>query len=341
MIPIFQSGQSSSLMEILFYLFLVLSVIEFIVIIFLLQRKKKPVSSGGGRKDKDSGDLAHAYESIKKEFAALKEDNYFLRNHIKSFQTDIKNLEDANSDLLKQKEILLEKKRQLEELQLQKEELFAIAIHDIKNPAAVIKGALELLEEYNLTASEQQEILHSLIDSSEQLVKLTEDITERILRKKEDINIKLNKTAIKKVIDSVLNQNQPAAKKKGVRIINQSPQELPDILIDEAKIREAFDNLINNAIKFAPTGTVVQVKAYFSEKKLTIEVNDNGAGLTEQDLRKVFQKGAMLSAKPTGGEHSSGLGLWIVRQNIEEHGGKVWVKSKWKAGSTFAFELPI
>jgi len=70
-------------------------------------------------------------------------------------------------------------------------------------------------------------------------------------------------------------------------------------------------------------------------------VKDTGVGLSGEDLKHSFQKGAVLSAKPTGLEKSSGLGLWIVKKIIEEHNGKVWVESKLGDGSTFAFEIPI
>jgi signal transduction histidine kinase len=72
-----------------------------------------------------------------------------------------------------------------------------------------------------------------------------------------------------------------------------------------------------------------------------IEVSDNGLGLSEEDIKRAFSKGARLSAQPTNGEHSSGLGLWIVKKIVEAHHGRVWVRSILGKGSTFAFQIPV
>ena len=99
--------------------------------------------------------------------------------------------------------------------------------------------------------------------------------------------------------------------------------------------------MLNNAIKYGPKDTEVILESFFTDTKVTIEVSDNGVGLSEEDLKNIFNKGATLSAKPTGNESSSGLGLWIVKKLVEAHHGKVWVKSKVGKGSTFVVELPI
>ena len=129
-----------------------------------------------------------------------------------------------------------------------------------------------------------------------------------------------------------------------VKLVKKISSQLPELNIDADKIEEALDNLLNNAIKFAPQDTIVELSSYLKDenkKTVVIAVRDTGVGLSEEDLRRSFQKGATLSAKPTGLEQSSGLGLWIVKKIIEEHGGKVWVESKLGFGSTFAFELPV
>ncbi len=74
---------------------------------------------------------------------------------------------------------------------------------------------------------------------------------------------------------------------------------------------------------------------------VTVEIADNGFGLTEDEVAHAFEKGSKLSTKPTGNESSSGLGLWIAKKIVTEHDGHVWVKSKKGFGSTFAFKLPI
>src|SRR3989339_415281 len=223
------------------------------------------------------------------------------------------------------------------------EELSAMAIHDIKNPASAIRGYIELLNSYELNANEHQEIMASLVASSEDIVKLSQDMCTIIAKALPEPKLKLDKCSLKNLVDDVFNQNASYAKAKKVKFYNKNAIELPEVKMDPEKIEEALDNLVNNAIKYAPPETIVEVRTYvkdLNKKTIVVEVKDNGVGLSEDDLKRSFQKGSVLSAKPTGLEQSSGLGLWIVKKIIEEHGGKVWVESKQGVGSTFAFELP-
>jgi len=226
-------------------------------------------------------------------------------------------------------------------LHQQKDELFAIAIHDIKNPAAAIKSFVELLESYDLNANEQQEIMQSLLDTSEQIVKLAQRISVEIASTKTTSNLIFEKTSLKNITDSVCKRNMAYAKQKGIKLVNQTSSAIPEIEIDNAKIEEVIDNLVNNAIKYSPSGTIVQMRTYFNSEKIIFEVEDNGVGLSEEDVKNAFKKGALLSTKPTGDETRSGLGLWISKKIIEEHNGKIWLKSKSGVGSTFGFEIPF
>jgi signal transduction histidine kinase len=183
----------------------------------------------------------------------------------------------------------------------------------------------------------------SLVASSEDIVKLSQDMCVIIAKAMPEPKLKLQSASLKELVDDVCNQNASYAKAKKVKFYNKNANELPEVKMDSEKIEEALDNLVNNAIKYAPPETIVEVRTYvkdLNKKTVVVEVKDNGVGLSEDDLKRSFQKGSVLSAKPTGLEQSSGLGLWIVKKIIEEHGGKVWVESKQGVGSTFAFELP-
>lgn len=282
-----------------------------------------------------------SYYQLKKELDNMKGTNTFLKNQVTSLQLNVKNLESANLELSAQKEKLMDSKHQLQKLQAQKDSLFAMAVHDIKNPAAAIKSYVELLESYDLNAQDQQEILASLVDTSSRIVNLAQQMSVIIAQQAPEPALSLEPASIKSIIDSICNRNFAYAKRKNIKLINNSSPHVPKTLMDISKMEEVIDNLVNNAIKFAPEETVVQVRTFFSETKITVEVEDNGVGLSEEDVKKAFEKGGRLSAQPTGGEGSSGLGLWIVKNIIEEHGGTVSIKSKPGVGSTFGFELPV
>lgn len=286
-------------------------------------------------------ELTNTITQLKKEFKKIENYNKSLKEQVQELKSYVINLETANAQLVEQKERLTESKHKLEELHSQKEKLFATTVHDIKNPAAAIKGYVELLEGYDLNAIEQHEIMQFLVDTSGKILELAQKMSVVIASDvtKPDINFK--KSSLKPVIDQVCNQNLALAKRKNISIINNTSADCPEIPFDEEKIFEVMDNLVSNAIKFSKEKSTVQVRSYFNDKKIFVEVIDNGIGLSKEDMPKLFTKGATLSSKPTAGEESSGLGLWISKNIIDEHNGRLWAQSKKDVGSTFIFELPI
>ncbi len=312
-----------------------------LIFIFVLFKKNSKRTKQVQNDDFKVQDLINKLKKIRNELNRIGGHNEFLSAKINVLDEKIKLLEEANIQLLKKKEELMATKQKLEALQKRKDEVFATAVHDIKNPASAIHGYLELLESYDLTASEQQEIIQNMIQSANQIFKLTKEITEVVANENPEPTLKKEKTSIKNIIDSVCSQNLAYADSKKVKLVNKSSINIPDILIDGGKIEEVIDNLVNNAIKYGQEGTSVFVNTYFTSEKLTVEINDDGVGLSSDDVEKAFTKGTKLSPKPTGKESSSGLGLWIVKRIVEEHHGKVFLKSKLGIGSTFSFELPI
>jgi signal transduction histidine kinase len=155
------------------------------------------------------------------------------------------------------------------------------------------------------------------------------------------IPLDLMEAPINEVVKDMIRLNTPNAEKKNIKMIAELGIELPDIMMDPQKISEVIENLISNAIKFTMNGGMVKIKTYEKENYLFVEVTDTGIGLTPDDIQKAFQKGARLSAKPTGGESSSGLGLWIIKKLVDVHKGKVIIKSALGKGSTFGFSLPV
>lgn len=314
-----------------------------VVVILFLNRSKKEVIKVVEKPVVQTTDskLENSLHQLKEIIESLTDENSFLKEKVKELESNITDLESANLNLVEQKEKFAEGRRQLEELHAQKEELFAIAVHDIKNPASAIKSYIDLLNSYDLNATEQQEIMSSLISSSEDIVKLTQQMCLVIAKDKPDITLKYSMTSIKKIIEKTFAQNLSYARTKKVKLINKCENNLPELKLNETKIEEVIDNLLNNAIKFAPPDTIVEIRSLLKDNSLIVEVADNGVGLSKEDQARAFQKGATLSSHPTGLEHSSGLGLWIAKKMVEEHSGKIWVSSKIGEGSTFSFSLPL
>jgi signal transduction histidine kinase len=117
------------------------------------------------------------------------------------------------------------------------------------------------------------------------------------------------------------------------------------VLADKQAFWQVLDNFISNAVKYSPRGKNVWVRTLSRRDESgnlvgRLEVQDEGPGISESDMKKLFGKFARLSARPTGGEHSTGLGLSIVKKMVEAMNGKVWCESELGKGATFIVELP-
>lgn len=281
------------------------------------------------------------YNKVVIENSELRAEIAALRGQIDALNIRGDQLGNQNKELQSNLNKLEHSKDELEELQKQKDELFAVVIHDIKNPASLIKSLVELLTSYDLTASEQQEIINDIAQTTSKIVSLSQEVTKILSLEGSKIHLNFDVNNMNEVIKDVNQRNQIAAKNKSINLFAELMESLPSAEFDYQKIDEIIDNLVSNAIKFTPTGGTIRVKSSKELNNLVVEVSDNGLGLTESDLQQTFKRGVKLSAQPTAGESSTGLGLWIVKKLVESHNGRVWVKSSLGKGSTFAFSIPL
>ncbi len=281
------------------------------------------------------------YNKVIAENSNLKAEISSLRGQIDGLNARSEELSNQNKDLKEQMDRIEKSRDEIEELQKQKDDLFAVIIHDIKNPASLIKSLVDLLRSYDLTAVEQQEVMNDIFETTTKIVNLSQEVSRILALEGTKLTLKLENEQINDIIKDVVRRNDVHAKKKNISILLDLDENLPGVEMDVQKIDEVIDNLISNGIKFSPEGTKVRVKSAKELKRVVVEVSDNGQGLSEEDVQSAFQRGTRLSAKPTGGETSSGFGLWIVKKLIEAHQGKVWVKSVLGKGSTFALSLPF
>jgi signal transduction histidine kinase len=135
--------------------------------------------------------------------------------------------------------------------------------------------------------------------------------------------------------------NSANAEKKHIKLTTQLLPELTKICADHTRISQVLDNFVSNAIKFCSKNDHIIIKISQSQSILLTEIEDDGPGLSEDDLQRVFVKFARLQNQPTGGEKSTGLGLSICKQIIELHSGNIGVRNNKLKGATFWFSLPI
>ena len=225
------------------------------------------------------------------------------------------------------------------------ETILGITAHDLKNPLGGIIGLSNmLLEDVNAVANaelnaESVENIQMIRDTAEEMLHCVQDLLDRH-RQGLPARLHQERVDIHIIISIVLKWNSQQARTKSI-VVEYTPY--PDALlvfVDVSAMQRVIDNLVSNAIKYSPSDTTIYVDVEPLNKEVLIKVRDEGPGLTEEDLSKVFGKMQRLSATPTGGEHSTGLGLFIVKKIVEEHGGAVGVDSEYGEGAVFWVRLP-
>jgi signal transduction histidine kinase len=176
--------------------------------------------------------------------------------------------------------------------------------------------------------------------SASQLTGMVNDLISDAMMNALDIAIKREPVDLAVLLSELVTSNRALAEKKQqtIRLISP-PHQLWNC--DPDRLREAVDNLLSNAIKYSPIGGRIDLSLDVDREGAVIRLMDEGAGLSQDDLARLFGRFQRLSARPTGGESSTGLGLSIVKRIVELHGGRVDAESPGSGGgSTFIIRLP-
>jgi len=214
-------------------------------------------------------------------------------------------------------------------------------VHDLRSPAATINMISELLEsdltEINPT---QKELISSIKKSSTTMLDRICCILDNAHKQQNCIFDNMKAGNPHHIIHSVINKLQILAIEKNIEIKLDLDPGLPDVYYDDEAIDSIFSNLISNAIKYSNRNTEITIFNHSVNNNVIYSVKDQGLGMTEDDLSKVFGRYIKLSAHPTSGEDSSGLGLSIVKDLAEKMHGSVKAESEGKGkGSTFSVIL--
>jgi signal transduction histidine kinase/DNA-binding NarL/FixJ family response regulator len=224
-----------------------------------------------------------------------------------------------------------------------KNEILGTVAHDLKNPLSVILGRTEMLTELIAVGSSRETVtaqVEHIRDASRRLTAMVDHLISDAMADAFDISIRREPVDIAALVGEVADANQPLAVNKQQSIDVSAPTSFVT-MCDADRMREAIDNLISNAIKYSPIGGRISILVDNDASNAVIRVADEGAGLSPEDLGRLFGRFQRLSAKPTAGESSTGLGLSIVKRIIDMHGGEVTADSAGPGqGSTFTIRLP-
>ena len=232
--------------------------------------------------------------------------------------------------------------KNLVELNQLKNKFLGMAAHDLRNPLTSIRGFSEILLDGELgpISEEQKEFLGIINTTSNEMLTLLNDLLDISVIESGKLDLQRTMGSLNKIITDRIRINEVIAEKKDMTI-HADLDETPELLFDPNRITQVFDNIVSNAIKFSPSGTTVFVTMKKSGNNIKVSVRDEGPGISEEDQSQLFGEFQRLSATPTGGEKSTGLGLSIVKKMVEAHNGTLTVESVVGSGATFSFELPL
>ena len=243
-------------------------------------------------------------------------------------------------EISRQKEEITQKNEALIALNEEKNHLISIVAHDLGNPLANIKLFAQIIKRTapNLT-HKQAEQLDVITESTENMMQMINKILDvnAIEAGKIDMNTEVMKLST--ILKVAIYELSSTADKKDITLHLETAEEEKEVNIDHFYTKHIFENLISNAIKFSPVGKNVYIRLYCEGEKLRVEIKDEGPGISQEDMKKIFRKYQKLSARPTAGERSTGLGLSIVKKYVDLMDGKVWCKSTPGQGSTFVVEF--
>jgi signal transduction histidine kinase len=232
-------------------------------------------------------------------------------------------------------------RERLREMNEEKNEFMGIAAHDLRSPLNAVKGYPEMMfEEDGMQRQEQVDLLRRIHDAAGRMAEMAQNLLDVNRIERGEMQLRLAPTDLASAVAAVLETQRPRAAAKQQTLHRQNEADAVLVLADSTVLTQVIENLVSNAVKYSPSGKDIFVRLKKHAQSVRVEVQDEGPGLSAEDQKKLFGKFARLSAKPTGGEHSTGLGLSIVKKMVEAMNGKVWCESELGRGATFIVEFP-
>jgi signal transduction histidine kinase len=278
------------------------------------------------------GRLAIAFDNISL-YEQLQEANTSLEERVK---TRTRELSAANDRLQTQWS-------QLRNAAAFKSEVLGTVAHDLKNPLAVVLGRAEMLSNFlavsPLPVEQAEAQIGHIRKAVNRLIGMVDSLIGDAMKDADDIVLRLETLDLAKIVGEIVDANRTLAERKEQDIRLSIPSGITG-WGDPDRLREALDNIVSNAVKYSPIHGEILVEVSGDAAGTTISVSDSGPGMSPEDESRLFGRFQRLSAKPTGGENSTGLGLSIVKRIVDLHGGAILVDKGSLGGARFSISLP-
>jgi signal transduction histidine kinase len=230
---------------------------------------------------------------------------------------------------------------ELEQLPMLSPDAIAFAAHALDNYLTVASGTVELLSrslknhrdpEVTKWIDGLQRLTESMSHTINLLMGTAAHASPALRRERVDMTV---------LVRRCCSFYERVAGRKRIGIAFVTEAQIPDVAGDRVAIAAVMDNLLSNAVKFSESGTSVTVSLRYEPPHVVCGVRDQGPGLTDADRARLFQRGAVLTARPTAGEPSTGYGLAVAKDLIERLQGTIWCESEPGQGAEFLFRLPV
>lgn len=246
----------------------------------------------------------------------------------------------ARRELEERNEELRQAYEEVQELDRLKSDFVSMVSHELRSPLTVISGAVELtLEEPELSDEYARKMLGLVGAKSQRLARLVEGILDVSRIDAGKLFLERTEVEIPPILDQVVSSLQATAVFHWFEL--HGTDDLAPAWGDEDRIEQILFNLLDNAVKFSPSGGPIVVQTRRGDGEITISISDTGVGIPAAQQRKLFQKFHRLDGSDSRETYGHGLGLYITKGLVEAHGGRIWVESAEGRGSTFSFTLPL
>ena len=232
-----------------------------------------------------------------------------------------------------------------EEIKRTQSDFITVAAHQLRTPLAGAAWILEVLtsEDAGKLNEDQKKLLNDAHLALKEALATTEGLLQAAQIERGKLGFQFQKADLIQLIQETLTKFEPVAKKNNIKLIFYPPPPLQEIIIDSFRIKLVLEILIDNAVKYNVKNGEVRVRVDLPKNQpfVVVSVEDTGIGIPEEELPYLFQK--FFRSKVAMKEKTSGLGLglYLAKNIIERHGGKIWVKSVYQRGSIFSFALPL
>lgn len=224
-----------------------------------------------------------------------------------------------------------------------KDEFLSMVSHDLKNPLSSILLFSRYMESRSLSEDKAHEIGRLITRAGRRMFRLIEDLLDLNRFEQGQLQLETEVLELQPLLAELTAEFAQKASDKQQRVLFEPGPEDVRVQADAQRLRQVLENLVSNALKFSPPGTEVWLRQQRQDGRIIVAVEDRGPGLSAEDQARLFQKFVRLSARPSGDEHSSGLGLYIARQLIEAMQGTIACRSPLgpEGGACFSISLPI